>query len=332
MTNLSKVLITGAGGFLGSYIVRDLFEKGGYEIYTFSRKKYSHLDKYGVIQIQGDLQNALDVLNATKGMDAIIHTASQVGMWGEYELFFNTNFLGTKNIIEACKQNQIKKLVYTSTPSVAFGNTDLLGVDESTPYPKKYYSFYAETKALAEKLVLKSNGHKLSTVAIRPHLIFGPGDQNLIPRVLESAKKNKLKIVGDGENQVDVSYVENVSHIHLLALEKLSAQSPIAGKAYFFGQGPVKLWDFINDILEKKNINKVTKKISLKKAYALGFLIEKIFQIFKIKKIEPPMTRFVAMQLGMSHYYDHHALKRDFGEDYLKFSLDEGIKKLLANQ
>lgn len=329
MTNLSKVLVTGAGGFLGSYIVRDLFEKGGYEIYTFSRKKYPHLEQYGVIQIQGDLQNAVDVLAATKEMDAIIHTASQVGMWGKYELFFNTNVLGTKNIVEACKKNKIKKLIYTSTPSVAFGNTNLEGVDESTPYPKKYYSFYAETKALAEKLVLKANRHELATVAIRPHLIFGPGDQNLIPRVLESAKKNKLKIVGDGQNKVDVSYVENVSHIHVLALEKLNPQSSIAGKAYFFGQGPVKLWDFINNILEKKNIKKVTKKISLKKAYFIGFLIERIFSIFNIKKVEPPMTRFVAMQLGMSHYYNHHALKRDFGENYLKFSLDEGIEKLL---
>lgn len=331
MTNLTKVLVTGAGGFLGSFIVRDLFNKGTYEIYTFSRKSYKNLEQYNVTQIQGDLQNPQDLLMATKGMDAIIHCASQVGMWATYETFYNTNFLGTKNIVDAAIINQVPKFIHTSTPSVAFGNESLCNVDESTPYPKKYYSYYAQTKALAEQYVLSKKSPTFSVVAIRPHLIFGPGDLNLVPRVIDSAKKGKLKIVGDGENLVDVTYVENASEVHLIALEKLSPTASMNGKAYFLGQGPIKLWDFTNDILKRSEMKPITKKIPLFVCYAIGFLIECSLKLIGKYDIHPPMTRFVAMQLGMSHYYDHKALYKDF--DYTpRYSIQEGLDRLFSHQ
>jgi nucleoside-diphosphate-sugar epimerase len=326
----TKVLVTGAGGFLGGYIARDLLAKG-YEVYSFSRSTYPALEKMGVVQRQGDLSKYDDVEAALEGMDAVIHTASQVGMWGRYEDFYKTNVTGTENIIKACHKWHIKKIVYTSTPSVAFGEESLCNANESIDYPDRYLSMYAETKAIAEKLVMMANGGSLSTVAIRPHLIFGPGDLNLVPRVVEAAKKGKLKIIGDGENLVDVTYVENASYVHVLALEELSPDSPIAGKAYFLGQGPIKLWDFTNEILKRSGEKPVTKKISFKLAYFIGFMIETVLKMIGKYDIHPPMTRFVALQLGKSHYYSHGNIERDLGYKP-KFTIEEGLDRLFAKK
>ncbi len=324
----TKVLVTGAGGFLGSYIVRDLKERG-HEVYSFSRKKYKSLEDLGVIQRQGDLANYDDVEAALEGMDAVIHSASQVGMWGRYEDFYKTNVTGTDNIIRACHKHHIKKCVYTSTPSVAFGDESLKGVDESIGYPERYLSMYAETKAIAEKKMLMANNGILSTVALRPHLIFGPGDLNLVPRVVEAARAGRLKIVGDGENLVDVTYVENASLAHIMALEKLEANSPIAGKAYFLGQGPIKLWDFTNELLKRSKLPPITKKVPFKVAYSVGFMIEMGLKLVGKYDIHPPMTRFVALQLGKSHYYNHHNLEHDLGFKP-KYSIEEGLDKLFS--
>jgi nucleoside-diphosphate-sugar epimerase len=326
----SKVIITGAGGFLGSYIARTLIAKKEYEVYSFSRSSYPTLINYGVKERQGDLANYQDVLKALDGMDAVIHTASRVGIWGQYDDFYQTNVLGTENILKAMKKLGIKKCVYTSTPSVVFGSESLCGVDESTPYPHKYLSHYAKTKAMAEKLILEANGADLSTVALRPHLIFGPGDMNLIPRVIEAHKKGRLKIIGDGQNMVDVTYVQNAADAHLLALEKLTASHPIAGKAYFIGQGPVKLWDFTNSILINAGLPKLSKKISIRSAYFIGFIIESFLKIFKIDMVNPPMTRFIALQLGKSHYFNHHNSENDLAF-YPSISIEEGLLKLLVN-
>lgn len=325
----TKILITGAGGFLGSHIARKLSELPEYEIYSFSRSHYDKLDKYHVIQRHGDLKKANDVLAALKGMDAVIHTASQVGMWGRYEDFYATNVTGTENILKAMKELNISKLVYTSTPSVAFGKKDLCGVDETTPYPDSYLTPYAATKAIAEKKVLAANTPSLSTVSLRPHLIFGPGDLNLIPRVIEAQKKGKLKIVGDGNNLVDVTFVENAADAHILALKELTPHSTIAGKAYFLGQGPVKLWDFTNEVLKRAGLPPVQKKISVKAAYTIGLLIECFLKMTGQYEIHPPMTRFVALQLGKSHYFSHHNLENDLGFRPA-ISISEGIEKLFS--
>jgi 2-alkyl-3-oxoalkanoate reductase len=332
--SLNNILVTGAGGFLGSHIVIELIQKN-YVVHNFSRKKYSALEKLGVIQHIGDLANYDELYLALEGIDAVIHTASLVGMWGKYQDFYLTNVIGTENLVKAMHARGIKKLVHTSTPSVVFGKDDLCGVDETTPYPKKYLTHYAKTKSIAEKFVLRQNADKdpngLCAVVLRPHLIFGPGDLNLVPRVIEAKKKGQLKIIGDGKNLVDVIYVKNAANAHVMALEKLEFGHAIVGQAYFLGQGPVKLWDFTNRILVKASLPIAEKNISLPMAYTIGFFIECILKLFRIYKIHPPMTRFIALQLGKSHYFSHEKIQKDLGF-YPKISIDEGINLTIIDQ
>jgi nucleoside-diphosphate-sugar epimerase len=265
---------------------------------------------------------------ASAGHDAFFHTASKVAMWGKVEDFDETNFLGTKNALNACKENSIKHFIYTSTPSVVFSDHSLSGVDESTPYPEKSYSRYGASKAKAEKWVIEQDGTAIKTVALRPHLIFGPRDKNLIPRLVQAAKKKKLKIIGEGSNKVDVLYVENAADAHIKAWHALQKRPElVGGQAYFIGQGPVVLWDFINDILAKNDLPPVQRKISFEKAFKIGAIIEKGAELFRVYNWHPPMTRFVALQLSKDHYFDHKKATDDLGWTP-KVSLKEALSRL----
>jgi 2-alkyl-3-oxoalkanoate reductase len=324
-----RILVTGGGGFLGSYIVKELLKNPTYIVTNFSRHSYPHLEDLGVPTIKGDLTKREDVKRAlSHGFDAIIHAAAKAGVWGSYDEYYSINFLGTKNLIDEALNAGIKKIVYTSSPSVVFGAEDIAQADESIPYPEKHLTAYAETKCLAEKIVLESNdGVNLLSVALRPHLIWGPGDPHLFPRLIQKGREGKLRIIGDGENLVDIIYVENAARAHVQALEKLQAGSDLCGKAYFLGQEkPVKLWDFINQVLGLAKVAPVMNSMDESTAYRLGWIFEKVFKLFGIKKPEPPLTRFVVLNLSKSHYFSHARAKKDFGYEPT-ISIEEGLRR-----
>lgn len=329
-----RILVTGGGGFLGTWIIRELLKNPSYLVTNFTRHAYPHLEDMAVPTIKGDLTKKEDVERAlSQGFDAIFHVAALAGVWGKHESFQAINFDGTKNLIESAKAHGVSRFVYTSTPSVVFGKDDLTGVGEETPYPESFLTSYAETKAQAEKLVLAANDNQnFLTCAIRPHLIWGPGDPHLFPRVIQRGREGKLKIVGDGENLVDITYVENAAIAHVQAFENLVPHSRVCGQAYFIGQErPVKLWSFINQILGYVKVEPVMNSIDVSTAYRLGWLLEKIFKLLGIVKPEPPMTRFVALNLAKSHYFSHEKAKRDFGY-HPKISIEEGLKRTFAER
>lgn len=327
-----RILVTGGGGFLGSHIIKELLKNPTYIVTNFSRHSYSDLEDMGVPTIKGDLKKKEDVERALdQGFDAIFHVAALPGVWGKYEEYYNINYLGTKNLVEGAKARGIQRFVYTSTPSVVFNKDDLLGVGEEQPYATEFLNPYAETKTMAEKLVLGLNdSSKFLTCALRPHLIWGPGDPHIFPRLIQKGKQGKLRIVGDGENLVDIIYVENAAMAHVQAFEHLKPGSPVCGQAYFVGQErPVKLWDFINTVLGFVKVEPVMNSIDVMSAYRLGWVLEKVYKFLGIQKPEPPMTRFVALNLGKSHYFSHAKAKRDFG--YVpKISIEEGLKKTFS--
>ena len=319
-----RVLVTGGGGFLGSGITKALLKEDN-EVSVMGRGRYPHLPA-SVKILQGDIRDSEFVNLSLENIDTVFHTAAIPGIWGKD--FFSINVQGTENIINACQKNSVRRLIFTSSPSVVFGNESLEGVDESIPYPEEYLCDYPRTKALAEKMVLHANNTNLSTVAIRPHLIWGPGDPHLVPRLLEKARKNKLVQVGDGNNKVDILYIDNAVSAHLRACESLLGDANISGKAYFVSDGkPVVLWDWINQLLVQMGRPIVSRKISYKNAMRLGAFLEGVYGLFGIKS-EPPMTRFLASQLSTSHYFDISRAKKDFNYEPL-VSHEEGMKRLI---
>lgn len=323
-----KALVTGGGGFLGGAVVRALKARGD-EVRSFTRSAYPWLAEIGVEQVQGDLTDPAAVERAAAGCDVVFHVAAKAGVWGRYADYSNTNVVGTENVIAACRKLGVRKLVYTSTPSVVHGGGDIEGGNESLPYPRHFEAYYPETKAKAEQLALAANGPDLATVALRPHLIWGPGDPHLIPRILARARAGKLRRVGTKDVTVDVTYVDNAADAHVLAADRLDVGSPVAGKAYFITNGePVKLWDFLNRVLADAGLPPVTRSVPVWAARLAGRVSEGLHRLFRLAG-EPAMTAFVASQLATSHWYDITAARRDLGYEP-RVSIEEGLRRLAA--
>jgi nucleoside-diphosphate-sugar epimerase len=320
-----NVLVTGGGGFIGGYVIDRLLARG-YQVRHFGRSPRADLSARGVQVYTGDLADAPALAKAMEGSQAVFHIAAKAGVWGPAEAFHKANVLGTRAVIAACKQAGVGFLIHTSTPSVVFNGGPFRGEDESLPYGSGWLCHYARTKAEAEAEVLAAHsGTGLKTVALRPHLVWGPGDPHILPRIIARAKSGRLRIVGDGENRVDISYVENVADAHLCALDALQ-QGRTGGKPYFISQGePVALWPWINNLLSTLEIPPVTRRIPLSTAYKIGAVAEGIWTVLRLRG-EPPMTRFVATELGKDHYFCIDAARRDLGYTPA-ISTDEGIEK-----
>lgn len=323
-----RIFVSGGGGFLGTAICRQLKSKG-YDVVSFARNSYPHLIEEGITCFQGDIQSASDLEAAMKGCDGVIHTAAKVGTWGPKQDFYNINVKGTLNVIQAAQKMKVRRLVYTSSPSVVFSGKDICGENESLPYPSSFLAHYPQSKMQAEKLVLDNHGEKfLATTALRPHLIWGPGDPHFLPRLREKA--HTLRKVGNLKNKVDAIYVENAAEAHVLALEELSLESPNGGRAYFVGQEkPVELWAFIDNLLDCMGLPPVQGKVPTFVAYMTGLCMELSYKIRGIQDREPPMTRFVALNLGRSFYFSHMQARRDF-KYKPRVSMEEGLANLRA--
>jgi nucleoside-diphosphate-sugar epimerase len=322
-------LVTGAGGFLGRYIAEMLAARGD-AVRSLARGSYPFLAELGVEQIAGDLRDPSAVERATAGAEVVFHTAAIAGIGGRWADFHAINTLGTQHVVEACRRHRVRRLVYTSSPSVTFDGRDQCGVDESAPYPASFLAHYPRSKALAEQQVLAANnGEDLLTCALRPHLIWGPRDQHLIPRLLDRARQGKLRIVGNGENRVDMIYVENAAVAHLQAADALRPGAAICGRAYFLSQGEaVNCWDWINEILALAELPPVTRRISYPAAYAAGAMLEAAYWLLG-RADEPRMTRFLAAQLATSHWFDISRAREDFGYQP-QVSTAAGMQRLKA--
>lgn len=225
----------------------------------------------------------------------------------------------------------VGRLIYTSSPSVVFDGRDQEGIDESVPYPKRWLCHYAHSKALAEQHVLAANGTAgLSSCALRPHLIWGPRDRHLVPTVLAAARRGRLRRIGPGTNLIDTVYVENAATAHLQAADALTEpNSPPAGHAYFITQGePVNCWAWIDELLALDGLPPVKKSVSLPVAWTLGAVWEAVYLLFGLQG-QPPMSRFLALQMATSHYFSIAQARDDFGYQP-QISMAEGMRRLAA--
>jgi nucleoside-diphosphate-sugar epimerase len=323
---LGKVLVTGGGGFLGSALAA-MGRSRGLSVRSLSRRFYPNLQKLGVEQIQGDVSDASAVLGAVDGCQTVFHTAAKAGLWGEDRDYERVNVQGTRNVIAACRSRGARRIIFSSSPSVVFNGRAMEGADESAPYPDRYDAAYPRTKAFAERLVIESNSNDLAAVSMRPHLIWGPGDNNLLPRIISRAKNGRLRRIGGGEPRIDPIYIDNAARAHFLAAERLEPGSPIAGKIYFVTQGEIiPLWEMIDRLLQAAGLAPVRRSISRPVAIATAGLLE-LGYVLSRKSSEPPLTRFLVRQLSTTHWFSIDAARRDLGYEPT-VSIAEGMRRL----
>lgn len=325
-----KALVTGGGGFLGRAIVEQLLARGD-AVTILSRRRYPELEAQGAAGMAVDLSaDVPDFAAKLSGFDVIFHVAARAGVWGEKDDFFSINVEGTRRILSAAQQAGVAKFIYTSSPSAVWSGADEDGLSEADcPYPTEYLAHYPHSKAVAERLVLEASAPGFATTALRPHLIWGPRDPHLVPRLLERGRAGRLRIVGAGANRVGITYVDNAAHAHLLAADALAPGSANAGKAYFItDDAPVVLWEWINTLFAALDVAPVTRRVPVRVARLAGSILEWVWRTFS-RPGEPPMTRFVAGQLSTHHHYDLSAARSDFGYA-MKVDPAEGFRRMVA--
>ena len=321
-------LVTGGGGFVGRAVVDQLLARGD-TVRSLARGTYPDLVEAGVHVFRGDLADPHIVEQACAGCDVVFHVAAKAGIWGAYRGYHEANVIGTRNILAACRQHSVGRLVYTSSPSVVFDGRSMAGVDESVPYPARHHSHYGATKALAEQEVLVANDGSLRTVALRPHLIWGPRDNHIVPRLVRQARAGTLRRVGDGANLVDTTYVDDAARAHLLAADALDRNPRAAGQKFFISQGePTPLWALINRILAAAGVPPVARAVPVPVAWMAGAVLETAYTLLQLEG-EPRMTRFVANELATTHWFDITAARRELGYEPA-VTIDEGLKRLQA--
>ena len=320
--------MTGGGGFLGSAIARALAARGD-EVRSLARGSYPELAAAGISALRGDVADPAAAAAACAGMDAVVHVAAKVGLWGPAGEFERVNVRGTENVLAACRRAGVRRLVFTSSPSVVFDGRDAEGIDESAPYPAVYDSEYSRTKAAAERLVLAANGPGLAAIALRPHLVWGPGDNHLIPRILARGRAGTLRRIGSHDKLVDTTLVADAAQAHLLALERLAAGPAAGGRAYFISSGdPRPIWEIVNGILAAAGLPPVTRSVPPALARAAAAILETVHAALRLPG-EPRLTRFLVAQLSTAHWFDISAARRDLGYRPSR-SVAEGLKLLAA--
>ncbi|RRK01302.1 NAD-dependent epimerase/dehydratase family protein [Opitutaceae bacterium TAV4] len=344
-TLTGAVLVTGGTGFLGRRLVERLLGQGR-EVVVLARRPAPDLVERGVRFVQVALEDGAALEEACRGVETVFHVAARVGMWGRYRDFYRANVEGTRALIAGCRMHGVRRLVYTSTPSVVYNGENLAGADEGLPLTVRCPSPYPLTKAIAEREVLAANGQMLNgggggggggggplrTVALGPHLIWGVGDPHLVPRVLERARAGRLRIVGNGSNRVDMVHVENAVDAHLLAERALADEgSGAGGRTYFVTNGePVVLWEWINDLLAALGEARVERRVSLGAASAVGVACELAWRAMWWRRDDPPMTRFVAAELAKDHWFSIERARRDLGYEP-RVSMEEGTAELVRH-
>ena len=323
-------LVTGGGGFLGRAITEQLLARGD-TVTILSRGRYPEVEALGARGVQCDLSDpGAELAEALDGVDVVFHVASKTGVWGPREHFFRANVDGTKNLVAAARAAGVRRFVYTSSPSATFDGANAEGKSEAdAPYPEHFEAPYPESKAVAERHVLAADSDSFATTALRPHLIWGPRDPHILPRLITRHKAGRLMRIGDGTNRVGITYIDNAAVAHLQAADVLAPGSANAGRPYFITDlAPVSLWPWIEGFLTSVGLPPIRRSVSPGLAKAVGGLLEWIWRTFG-RAGEPPMTRFVAAEMATSHWYDLSGARDDFGYTPL-VGPEEGLQRASA--
>lgn len=319
-----RVLVTGAGSLLMRVVVDRLVERG--DGVTCLQRRPVNVPP-GVRVVAGDVRDGQAVASACAGVDAVIHGAARVGVTGTWDDFHSVNVGGTRAVLAAARRAGVERVVHVSTPSVAHVGHSLVGeAAQPARTGRRGRAFYAESKALAELLALTANDDHLGVVAIRPHLVWGPGDTQLVGRIVAAAQRGRLPLIGGGHALVDTTYVDNAADALVAALDAVRPGSPVAGRAYLVANGePWPVRDLLLGICAAAGVSARPVVIPASVARVAGSVVERLWPL--VTDAEPPITRFVAEQLATAHWFDLTDTFRDLAW-WPHITIDEGLQRL----
>lgn len=316
-----RVLVTGATSMIGRNIVMVLLQRG-HDVAVLQRGT----SDLPVSVHRGDIRDPGVVQQAVMGCDVVIHAAAKVGLVGSYKEFYDVNVMGTNNVLDAAVVAGCRGVVYVSSPSVSYSTVPVLGA-ASPPATDNVIGHYSKTKSLAERRVIQDT--RLATVAVRPHLVWGPGDTQLVGRIVERATQGRLVLVNNGDALVDSTYIDNVGDALVAAAERIGVNEALNGRALVVSNGePRSVAHLVESICRAARVPFAPRSIGLRTAVALGRVIETLFKL--APKSEPPLTAFTAYQLGISHWFDISETC-ELLEWTPRVTLDQGFENLAAS-
>ena len=317
-----KVLVTGATSLLARYTAQMLLERGD-DVVCLQRRR-APID---AAQILADIRDAEAVRRAARGCEAIIHAAAKVGVVGDWESYRSINVDGTANVLEAAKHNGVSRIVHVSTPAVAHRGDPIVGGAAEPAITGRRDAWYAESKAIAERVVLEAASDDLPIVVIRPHLVWGPEDTQLVGRIVDRARHGRLALVGGGAALIDTTYIDCAAEALVAALGAVRAGARCNGRAYVVANGePRPIRDLVLGICRAARIKVSPRAVPRSIALAAGSATERAWRWSRASS-EPVITRFLAEQLGTAHWFDPRPARDDLAWQP-SVSIDEGLRRL----
>jgi len=323
-----RVLVTGGSSLIGAGVAAALVARGD-DVTVQQRSRSAALAQLDVRQELGDIRDPDVVQTAADGCDAIVHLAAKVGVVGEWEEYRSINVDGTRNVIAAAQRRGIGRVVHVSSPSVAHGGEPIIGGGADEPVLGRRRAWYPESKAMAEIDALRAASDELGVVAIRPHLVWGPGDTQLVGRIVERAAAGRLALVGGGRALVDTTYIDNAVDALVAALDSVVPGAPCSGRAYVVSNGePRTIRELVEGICRAAGVPFEPRSVSLRVGRSVGAAVERIWPLLR-RDDEPPLTQFLAEQLGTAHWFDPRPARDDLGWTP-SVSIDDGLARLAA--
>lgn len=319
-----RILVTGATSLIGKRLVERLLERGDDPICM-----QRHAADVAAAQVLGDVRDAAAVKTASTSCEAVIHLAAKVGVVGTWSEFESVNVAGTAHVVAAARHHDLRTIVHVSSPSVAHVGDPIAGGLAEPASTGRRGAWYAESKALAERLALSANDSSMTVVAVRPHLVWGEGDTQLVGRIVERARSGRLALVNGGRALVDTTYIDNAVDALIAALDRASPGAACAGNAYVITNGePRTIRELVDGICHAAGLTVKHRSIPIQLAAPVGALME-WFWAHTNRIDDPPITRFLAEQLGTAHWFDPRPAATDLGYRPA-ISLDEGLTRLAA--
>lgn len=322
-----KVLLTGGRGLIGGVTARELVARG-HEVTLVQRSPSEVAGLDGITERLGDIRDAEFLRTACQGVDAVIHAAALVGIVGSWADFDSVNVRGTRTVLDVARSAGVARFVYVSSPSVAHAGRALVGAGAGPADPEAVSGHYARSKAMAEQMVLAESSATFATAAIRPHLVWGPGDQQLVGRIVDRARSGRLALIDHGRALIDTTYAANVGPALVHALERVG-RADVNGRAFVISNGePRTVAELVARIVTAAGLAVPTRSVPFWAAYGGGALVEGVWRVAR-RRTEPPMTRFLAEQLATAHWFDQRETRRAL--DWAPtVSLEQGFTELGA--